>query len=92
MTPKSLLLVTQSIDTRWECAYSIALLGDNTAVICGKEKYEDSEKFKSFDLNTGAELDLCHFENGYYLAEVKMGEKLAVAVSYRSVQGCVIEI
>ena len=59
----------------------MTLLGDNTAVICGDDG--KTNKIKSYDLSTGAEL--CLVENASSLAKVKLGQKLALALSNRSV-------
>ena len=60
---------------------SMTLLGDNTAVTFGDDG--KTNKIKSYDLITGAEL--CLLENASSLAEVKLGQNLALALSNRSV-------
>ena len=62
---------------------SIALLGDNVAVICGNE--DNITKIKDYNLETGAEIISHNLEDAYGLAEVKIGDKMALAVSIRLV-------
>ena len=62
----------------------MTMLGDNVGVICGLE--DKTRKFKSYDLTTGQVLQSLNLENAYGLAEVKLHEKPALAVSYTLVE------
>ena len=67
-----------------EISRSITFLGDHTAVISGHEA--GSNKLKGYDLQTGAELSCMDLPpDAHGLAEVKLGEKLALAISHRYV-------
>ena len=56
----------------------------NTAVICGDES--GSQKVKSYDLETGAELNCLNLHDARGVAAVKLGGKVALAVARRLVK------
>ena len=77
-----LILISVSLTTNTGIGtfYSLAMLSDNTGVICGDEPW--TRKIQRYDLQTGAELNCLNLEDAWGLAEVKLGGKLALAVSY----------
>ena len=65
-----------------EISRSITFLGDNTAVISGHEAA--TNKLKRYNYQTGAELSCMDLPpDAHGLAEMKLGEKLALVISHR---------
>ena len=59
---------------------SFAVLKDEIGVICGDES--KITKIKSYNLQTGMELNCLNLTDAWGLAEVKFGGKLRMAVSH----------
>ena len=79
-----LILVTLTINTEMEISRTITFLGDHTTMISGHKA--GNNKLKGYDLRTGAELSCIDLPpDAHGLAEVKLGEKLALAISHRLV-------
>ena len=76
--------VAEPINTGIDSIYSISLLNGNMAVISGSEA--GLRMVKSFNLQTATPLNSLNLTNAYGLAEVKLGGKTALAVSYRLVK------
>ena len=80
-----LLSVTRTINTGMDVSRSIAFLDDNTAVISGHEA-DGSNKLTRYDLQNGAVVGYYNLPpDAHGLAEVKLGENLALVVSHRFV-------
>ena len=71
---------TIPINTDIDVIRSIALLNNQTGVICGDEGF--SRKIKSYFLPTGKDLNRLRLNDAFGLAEVKLGDKIALAVSH----------
>ena len=69
-----------TVNTGIRLIFSLAILSDNTGVICGDES--GTTKIKRYDLQTGVELNCLNLEDARGLAEVKLGGKGVLAVSY----------
>ena len=72
-----LFSVTQTFNTGINRMGSLTLLSNGTAVVSGD--VGKGEILKNFNLETGEEL--CCLKNGAGLTEVKIGDKMALAVS-----------
>ena len=78
------VLVTKTINTGIDAIDAITQLSRSTAVISGDE--DDMTKVKSYNLQTGAELSSVNHHDANGVAGVKLGGKMTLAVSCRSVK------
>ena len=79
------VIETINMNLKIDLPRSITLLGENTAVVCTAEAGKNV--IKSYDIQTGKELSYVYLSlNANGLAEVKLGEKLALAVARRFVK------
>ena len=72
--------VTNITTTEINALDSFTVLNDEIGVICGEES--DITKIKSYNLQTGRELNCLSSEDANGLAEVMLGGKLSLAVSH----------
>ena len=73
--------VTKINNTQINDLRSFTVLHDEIGVICGDES--TTTKIKSYTLQTGRELHCLTSEDAWGLAEVKLGGKISLAVSYK---------
>ena len=73
--------MTRVISTGLAFVKSMTLLGDGIVVICGSESR--TTRIKSYNLQTGAELNWLYVDDARGLAEVKLDQKLVLAVSFK---------
>ena len=75
--------VVRSITTRLDYLSYSALLSDGTFVVTGTKG--KTHGFRSYSLQTGKQLSSNCLKNALGLAEVKLGQDLALAISNRLV-------
>ena len=66
-------------NTQLNILNSFTVLHDEIGVICGEES--EITKIKSYNLQTGRELNCLTSKDAWGLAEVKLGGKISLAVS-----------
>ena len=74
------VLATKITNTEIKALCSFMVVNHEIGVICGDESWV--RNIKSYDLQTGTELNCLTAKGTWGLAEVKLGGKIALAVSY----------